>query len=326
MSTSGSTNFIMTANEIALLSLQLIGQYGSNKTTLSANNTEYIFVNKLVNLYLKAMAGYGRFLWKRGVGYLFPEADTFTYTISSTGAHCTESFATTITTAAAANAATSLTLSDTSQFSNTMTLLIPKADKTYMTSNITITSSTTVTLGTALTEAVPTSTRVYGYTTKMDKPLKIYKAAIWNYSTVQGSSSDNIPYVREIQQVSIEDYITKLNNATTSGITGYSYLPQLNSGKLDLYGSIATTSEIMSFTYQKIIQDLDSATDDIDLPSEWYLPVAFQVASLMGGAYSLSLQEREWFSQQAGMLLTLALGGDRQLADLILRSTATSIR
>lgn len=98
---------------------------------------------------------------------------------------------------------------------------------------------------------------------------------------------------------------------TAQGIpTQYYFDPQVGSGKLYVWPVLAAvTSETIRYTYQRVIEDVDSLTDDIDVPQEWQETVVYALADRLQETYG---KNNQTITQRAEMLLLQARNHDRE--------------
>lgn len=98
---------------------------------------------------------------------------------------------------------------------------------------------------------------------------------------------------------------------TAQGIpTQYYFDPQVGSGKLYVWPVLAAvTSETIRYTYQRVIEDVDSLTDDIDVPQEWQETVVYALADRLQETYG---KDNKTITQRAEMLLRQARDHDRE--------------
>jgi hypothetical protein len=138
-------------------------------------------------------------------------------------------------------------------------------------------SGTTVTLSDALTDDVNTSARVYVYTTTADRPMRIYNAV--------RRTSSNIDTPLKI--INRSEYVMLSNKQSEGSVLSIYYDPQVGTGKLFVYPEPTNTTDILVLWVQRTLEDFDAASDDVDFPQEWYLPLALGLAAALLPKYNV---------------------------------------
>lgn len=316
MATSGTTNTTITGTEISMLAMNiLMSQYGADISTLDPDDQALSL--KLLNLHMKHTQRVGGFLWKRRVGYLFITQNQIEYTISLDGDHCTEGYQTTTLTAPVAVGQTTIYVESTTGMTTGDTCLLPLSSGMYQDVGITVVDGTTLELDTGAQESLEQSTRLYTYTTKISRPIRVYKAATRLYS--DGSS---LPIDRPITPLAFDDYHCGTpDKASSSEPVNWTYIPQRTQGKMYVRGITRTNNRIMMFTYQREIDDLFLGEQEIDYPSEWFLPLAFKLAFYLSFALEIDSQTRADISNEAEKLFNEINGSDVEAAPMEVYST-----
>lgn len=90
----------------------------------------------------------------------------------------------------------------------------------------------------------------------------------------------------EMLEISREDYF-RLPNKTSEGYpTQWFYDRQRDSGTLYVWPVPDATAGTLKFTYRRVINDMDSNPDNMDLPQEWYEAVVSNLADRLAIYYS----------------------------------------
>lgn len=71
--------------------------------------------------------------------------------------------------------------------------------------------------------------------------------------------------------------------------------------------STAISNRTCYITYQRPFEDFDAASDTPDFPQEWYLPITWMLAAMIGPQYGLPLKERAQLMSEAEALHQQAL-------------------
>jgi hypothetical protein len=303
-----------TALATMKLAYNILAQYGTDRTTLSSGDDTLAL--EFLNGIALELENDGGFLWKRTVGYLFVEQDTLTYSLSSSGAHCTESYVTAVTSANAASGATTLTFTSTTGMLNGDHILIDLGDGTYHKTTINgAPTSTVVTITTALTAAVSSGARVFVYTTKISAPVRVYESGIRRYTSSTGDFTDRgHEHIR-----SHDDYMIDFTNKTRQNTcNGIAYLEGTSSGTVYVFGTRPTsTPEIVFFTYQKPLTSAATSASNMDFPDRWKLYLAFKLALMMAPVHELPLEASQQILATATSLYGRAFTGNSETAPFI---------
>lgn len=273
MTTSGSVNYSNTRNEIIQEAYGILGVYGVGRT-VSAEDMDT--ANKALNMMVKSYQADGLHLWTKEEAYLFLADNTGEYTLSadsSSARACLRSDAviTEISTAAAA-AATSLTVENTTGMTvGDFIGIVGDADAVTWTTISTIPTSTTLTIGTGLSEAAAVGNNVYTFTSRINKPMRIL-------SLRRVSGGPDAPSASTVAAMSHEEFFDIPNKLTNGTPTAFYYNPDLTTGKLHLWPRPDDPEVYIEFTFERMLEDFDAAGDSADFPSEWLECLTWQLA------------------------------------------------
>ncbi len=92
-----------------------------------------------------------------------------------------------------------------------------------------------------------------------------------------------------MMELTREEYF-ELPLKTSTGIpTQYYFDPQVSSGKLYIWPLLAAvTTETLKYTYSRVIEDITSADNDLDIPQECFEVVMLNLADRLQGTYQQS--------------------------------------
>lgn len=317
MPTSGSVALSATANQICLLANQILAQYGANKAQLS--NFDQSLSLQMLNYLMKFSQCNGGFLWKKSVAYLFMPSNTIQFTLANAtnGADCTEAYNTTFTTVQVNSGDTVINVDETVGMSVGDTFLWPSGNSTlYGHGTIVNISNTTITLSNAITDSLSVPTQIFTYTTKIDKPLRIFQAGKRSYDN-SGTFFD-----QWIPAESYDDYEAQVSDkASSSEPVGWAYLPGTTTGNLLIRGTNGNLQRILIIVIQKQIQDLVAAngSDTLDCPNEWYRAYAWKLAADLSWALELDIQKITALEQKAEDIWQKTLANDMESAPMIIQ-------
>lgn len=269
MATSGSINFSQDVESLVRDTL-----YMSNALTPGEDLEHEMsqMVIRAMNRLIKRWQSRGIFVWTYQEAYLFPSLTSMEHTVGNGGtAHFTDSAILTEVATAAAAAATTLVVDSTSGMTAGDYIGVELDDGTRQWTTIsTVTNGTTLQLGAALTDDVAVNNTVFTYTDKSLWPLSIYSVRSHSYS------SDIETSVRAEDRT----YFRNLADKTLTSPTASYFYDRGNQqlGTLSIYPILDNVQDYLKITYERVIQDIDSISDDIDFPSEWYDAIIYNTA------------------------------------------------
>lgn len=248
--------------------MQLVNIININQT---ARGADYEYAIDIFQSMIKLWQAEGIQLWNRKQATLFTAYQDEQYLISndSSSAHCTNSYVNT--TIAADEAAGQTVLSVTSSTGMTAAdhVGIELDDHTRQwTTIVSVDSATQITITTALTGAAASGNTLVTYTSKInDRPLRILDARTVDLN----NNKTSIP----IELVGYDQYFN-IPVKTTDGrpVNGH-YDKLLDAGVLYLFPRPDDVDVLIEFTYHEAMEDVDSATNNVDVPTEWTLPVIY---------------------------------------------------
>lgn len=277
MSTSGTTSFKRNRNQVCLLALSKIEKYGNGFTVSSEDMS---LVSDTLNMMVKGWVTDGLHLWTKeeGVLHLTPHVAKYSLGNAATDAYVCrlKDELTTKLTGAYVVGATALTVLTTAGMTIGDKIGVVLTDKSlYWTTIATIPTATTLTLAVGLSGAAPDQNLVFSFTNRIYKPLRILDAMlIEGYDG--GSSSTQTE--RFLTMVSHEEYYQLPDKTSNGSSNQVSYLPNRLQGDFYVYPRPTDCSARIQFTYERMIEDLNTLTDDFDFPSEWMEPLVWQLA------------------------------------------------
>lgn len=274
MATSNSIDFNLNRNETIELAFQNLGIYGTGDTIDSA---DLDFANKTLNLMLKSWQAKGILPHVKTEATLFMTTSTASYSLP--GANASDTIVATTLSADEAAAQTVLSITSTTGMTAADNIGIELDDGTRQWTTIaSVDSSTQVTVDDALTGAAASGSTVFSYTTAMRRPLDILSIRLKNKDGNE----------RELTKISREEYFANVDKDNSAEPTNFFYDPSRSTGTLYLWPTGDDISDRLTMTYRRTIQDLDSASDDLDLPQEWQEPVMLNLAVRMAPAFGVA--------------------------------------
>jgi len=277
MATSGSVDYNDTRTEIIEDAYQLIGVYGRGRTVSSEDMALGV---RMFNRMIKSWQSQGLHLWAKQEGVLFITDNTGEYTLSSGSS---DAYATTWDDAvitelngAAAASASSLTVDSTTGMAASDNIGVVLDDDTiHWTTIVSVDSSTTLTITSGLASAAADNNNVYTFTTRLNKPLRITSCRrVSGIDSGATTTQTEIPLVR----LSNQEYF-ELPSKTNNGLTNHFYYrPNRDDGTLFLWPRPDDPENYIRFTYERLLEDMDATTDNVDFPQEWLECIVYQLA------------------------------------------------
>ena len=274
MTTSGSTNYAVTRDEIITEALEIVGAI-ANGDTPDANDVTS--AARTLNMMIKHWQSRGVALWKTQELYVPLIVNRQYYNLGPSGDPATASIVKTEVATAASSGATTLVVDSISGISasDNIGIELDGGDLQWTTVSG-APSGSTITLAAALTDDVSVDAWVLTYTTGISRPLFITDASFYNASGVE------IP-MRGEGRLNVPTY------TTTGPATIWNYDPQLTNGKLRVWPYAASVQGYLVLTARMPLEDFDASTDNPDFPQEWLLPLAWNLAVLIAPKFNEQL-------------------------------------
>ena len=277
---SGSTNFSMNRDDFCKSALRLINVIADGETP-SASMIEN--VSQAMNMMVKNLAGEGIQLFTNKRATVFLQNSLTTYSLGLTGSHATTSYkSTTIRLAAAASATTLEVTTTVGMTAGDYIGVILTDGNVHWTTIASVTDTDTVVITTALVSAAAVGKKVYWYTTKMPRPLRILNS----FMRVVNDDYQMSSYTK--------DMYWDMNRKIWAGRPTAIYYENTDpNGTLYTNYQATDFTETLELVYQRPIEDFDAATDTPDLPQEWYEPLKYKLAVRIAPEYGRSKHARE---------------------------------
>lgn len=289
MATSGSTDYTQTRDQLILDAFQLLGVYGIGRTISSEDNN---FAVSMLNKMIKSWQTKGLHLYtkERGVLYITPNVSDYSLGNSSTDAYVTKEDDETMSqvNGALAASATVVTLDDSTGMTAADNIGIVLTDKTiHWTTIVSVDSSTQVTITTGLASACSDNAYIYTFTNRLNKPLRVLSAQrVTGIDLGSTSTRQDIP----LASVSHEEHFNLPTKTAGSIVNQFNYTPERLVGIMRLWPRPIDGSERVHFTYERIVEDLDNASDNFDFPSEWLECLTYNLAVRLAPAFGKDMK------------------------------------
>lgn len=306
MSTSGSSDFTRTRDQLIHRALRLCGAIKAGETPGAQEITDGA---EALNAMVKRWQKKQLHVWAVVEATLFPQVSQVKYNLSSSSTdHVTETYYETGISTAAASGATTLDVDETTNITAGDYIGVVVDDGTVHWTTVSSKTSTTVTIATALDDDAAVGNPVFTYTTKLVRPLKIVDARRYNIASGQDTP------ISETQgsMMSRLDYQAIPNKAQTGSINRAFYDPGRDTGYLYLWQPVSVVRDLVKMTCHRPIMDFDAAGDTPDLPQEWFDAIVYNLAVSIGPEYDVPAERWTIVKTQAAEYLDDVAGDDRE--------------
>lgn len=157
-----------------------------------------------------------------------------------------------------------------------------------------------------------------GNITGINRPLLITQA--WLQDTSSTPAND-IP----LNIISAEEYIALSNKAAVGQPVSLWYDPEYDGstnvgatskGKLYLWpvpGTAEIVNKTLNFYYQRPLEDFDTASDQLDMPQEWFNALRLKLAEAIAPEYGMQASDYDRLVQEADSVFKLAMEWSGQM-------------
>ena len=282
MATSGSVDFSVSRDDIIKMAYQKIGIVGEGGTPTSAQYTEgALMLNAIVKAYSATIKIP---LWGVRYGAIFPQSLTTPHSLllGATGGHASTEILHTTLTADSAATDTTLTVDSITGFAASDYIGVELDNgNIYWTTVSGAPSGSTITLAAGVTTAASTGNHVWGYTAKIDRPLRILEA--WTRDYTDSTNVVDIP----MRVVTPSEYNQLTSKASEGRPLYICYEPTITNGTARYWPGFIDGSRIIYFRYHRALEDFDASGDTPDFPQEWFLPLVYELAVTAAPNYNV---------------------------------------
>jgi len=268
MTTSGSVDFSVNRDEIITEALELLGVLEPGTTAQPADVTT---ASRTLNMMIKTWQTDGLNVFSVKRGYLFLDKNTSEYTLSPTGDKYTYSYTKQTIDGDAVSGAATVDLTDATDFVNGDNIGVYQSNGTMLWTTGTK-AGNTITLGTVTTAAVDDNATVYFFTSKADSPESIIESSLRNDSLNE----------RPLDLMSRQEW-SELSNKTYDGSTTQLYWDErVSDPSLFVWPQTSDPRDLIILWVKRTREDFDNDVDTPDFLQRWYLPLAYNLAVLIG--------------------------------------------
>jgi hypothetical protein len=164
-------------------------------------------------------------------------------------------------------------------------------------------SGSTLSLSEGLTDAAAVDNTVYTYTNKIDKPMRIMDARVQDSAT-----SGEIP----MEIVARSTYMNYPDKRSANSVVSIYYQPKVSDGRIYTWPPTNSVVPVLRFGYVKQFEVSTSNSDDIPIPAEWFLPLAYALAAMIAPEYKTDATRLAFIAQESEKLLASVLTYDNE--------------
>jgi hypothetical protein len=275
VTTSGSYSFSVNASQIVRQAMLNIGKLDESETPSAQQSSDCIFT---LNLLIKQWQGRADFapglkVWTRKRGHLFLSNSTGQYSVGPTATGWSNSISSTTTSATAAQGATAIVATSVTGIAATYYIGIELDSGALQWTTVSSVVGSTVNLAAALAGQSSSGSQVFCYQTIAQQPVVVETALLRD---IQNADTP-------LRLMTVQDYDFLPNKTSTLNIGDPSaiyYETQL--GNSYLYTDVGAAQDVSKhivLTYLEPVQDILATTDTFAYPQEWYLALAWGLAS-----------------------------------------------
>jgi hypothetical protein len=253
-------------------------------------------------------------VWTEEEAILFLNTGQYRYQVGLTGDNATDAWTYLETEASAASAAaattvtlTSITKVDGSSLVIGDTIGVELTGDTLQWTTVTNVSGLVVTLTAALTDANYVGAKVFGYSSKIIRPLKISRA-----SSVQFGSAGRIDTETPMRVYSRQEYMDLPTKSNTGNPNIIFYAPKLPLGELYIWPAAEDPDTAVRFTYSRPIYDFVLNSDTGDFPQEWQEALTSGLALRLAQAYQAPATRIQVLEALATATAQILISWDRE--------------
>ena len=148
----------------------------------------------------------------------------------------------------------------------------------FWTTIVSVDSSTTLTITAGLDADANGSNNVYTFTNRAERWRKILNCVITTDNNVE----------TPVEVIARQDW-TDLSIKETSGRVNQVYWkPLWKTAELFVWTQTDDETDYLHLWVQRQIEDMDDDADDFDLPNEWYLAIAYNLALYLSPKFGVS--------------------------------------
>ena len=306
MTTSSITDLSLTGLQLITKSFQKLGIRAA-ETPLEPFEIQD-GVDDL-NLMLKSWQQQGMHLWLEDEGIIFLQTGKESYLLGPSGDKATtiDDFIATDTTAAHTANTTVIAITSSTGMVAGDFVGVKLDDGTRFWTTIFSVNTAQITLTTKLPSASASSSTVFTYTTIIQRPLRI------SSSRRKTHGADN---EIEVYSWSRNEYFNQVNKSGTGTVVNAYYSPLLTNGRYYVWQTASSVNDYVRISFERPIEMVTDVSQTLDIPSEWYETVIYNLAERLTESYTVPPQKQQVIFGKAQLLLENSLGWDEEVQSI----------
>jgi hypothetical protein len=137
----------------------------------------------------------------------------------------------------------------------------------------------------------------------IDRPMSVVQLRFRD-----ANQSSDIP----TNQWSRTEYFNQPDKSSQGTVTTWYYTPVINRGDLYVWQTPSSNFQTARFTYVKPTEVTTANAENPDFPSEWFLTLAYNLASMLAPEYGITMEKYQIIESKAQQLLEDSLGFDNE--------------
>lgn len=319
MSTSGTSTFNATRDQIILAALRKLQAISATETAVSPTLISNCAFQ--LNALVKSLNATGLHIWTEEEATIFLQPGQVSYTLGGTTTdNATGNYTATTLSAGASSGATSISVTSATGFGAAFYVgVVLSSGSIYWTTQNGAASGTTITLTAGLTGAAAAGAAVYVYQSQIVRPLRVVGARRYNLSSAIDTMMTPIARL---------DY-RNLPNKTATGVpTQIFYDPRGGAntqGIISVWPAPADATNAAKITWWRPIQDFTAPGNNPDLPQEWIDALVWNLARKLWAEFPISQALLENIKEEAVASLENVADWDREPESYLFGFDATMV-
>lgn len=301
MTTSGTTSNTSSRNRILARAARFVNAIGEAEQMTATQVVEF---SEALNAMVKHWQVSGIHVWSVREATLFPQPGQYQYTVGRDATdHVTESYAETSTTDNIVVSAVTIPVSSTAAVTVGQHIGVVTDSAAVHWSTVSAKTTTTITIADAMPEASGRGAKVWTYSSRIARPIKIVGARRYNVS-----SGNEIPVMLQSRL----DYQALPSKRDEGAMVSIFYDRLRVTGVVNIWRVPALPTELLKFTWHRPLEIFTTGSDEPDFPDEWEQALAWNLADQMAGLYPVKTSMQRQIPLNAARYLDEMAGADRE--------------
>jgi len=177
----------------------------------------------------------------------------------------------------------------------------------YWTYVLNVDSSTDLTISGVMPSTAVSGASVFHYQEQISRPLRLD-----NYTYSNKFNQSEIP----VNNWSRQEYMAQPDKGSRGTVVNAYYNPDLNEGNLYVWQVAGSVTNVLRFDCREPLDIYVIHTDILDIPSEYYMAMLWNMAADLGPEYGINMERQLVLEQKANAFLEDALDNDAEESTL----------